>query len=121
MLTFFVSALILGLITLVFVSLYIWPGEYGNTTAEESASASPASENQPGRDFEIELDGVASGPPNDIELPSDMPHKGWLEAADVNTLSTVLEAEDLTNIKYIGPERAAEIQTYLAEQVPTVE
>ncbi len=136
MIAFFLSVLVLAIATLAFLSLYIWPNEYQSGSSEttlappeeENSSVAPGSRDEPAAGVQTGEDETASfgtasfadeAPELQVDLPEDIPHRGWLEAGGVQHLNDLLGREDLTEIQYIGPERAADVQAYLAEEVQT--
>ena len=136
MIAFFLSVLVLAIATLAFLSLYIWPNEYQSGSSEttlappeeENSSVAPGSRDEPaagvqtGEHGTIAFADEASATQAEglyVALPEDIPHRGWLEAGGVETINDLIGREDLTEIQYIGPERAADVQAYLAEEVQT--
>jgi hypothetical protein len=132
MIAFFLSVLVLAIATLAFLSLYIWPNEYqrgdSETTLappeEENSSVAPGSREEPAGGAPTAEDRVTAlnkaAPGLQMDLPDDIPHRGWLEAGGIQNLNDLIGREDLTEISYIGPERAADVQAYLAEEVYTI-
>lgn len=97
----------------------------GAQTAEHETISSADEAPEPQIDgAKLQIDGTVSftdeAPGLQMDLPDDIPHRGWLEAGGIQNLNDLIGRDDLTEIQYIGPERAADVQAYLAEEVDTI-